>query len=47
MQRATPTGAMIVLRLTIESQEVGGDPVPGDPLPFLETAGIILPLVSI
>ena len=47
MQKATATGAMRALRLTRESQEVGGDPVPGDPLPSLEIAGIILPLVSI
>ena len=47
MQKATATGAKRVLRLTIKSQEVGGDPMAGDPLPFLEIAGIILPLVSI
>ena len=37
---------MTVLRLTIKSQKVGGDPIPGNSRPFPEIVGLIFPLLA-
>lgn len=42
-----PMGTVTVLRLTMEGQRVGGDPVPGNLCPFLKLVTIILPLISV
>ena len=43
----TPTGAMIVTKLTTKGQQVGGGPVPGNPHPFPKIAGMFLLLISL
>ena len=47
MLNDTPMGAMTVLRLSIYSQKVGSDPVPGTLSPFSKIVGIIFPLLSL
>ena len=42
-----PTGAMTVLRLTLEGQKEGSGLIPGNPCFFPQIAGISLPLVSL
>ena len=43
----TPTGVVAVLKPPIKGQKVGSDPIPGNPCPFPEVVGIILPLISL
>ena len=43
----TPTSAMTILRPIINGQKVGRGPVPGNPHPFPQIIGIILPLISL
>ena len=38
---------MVVLRLTIRNQKVGGGAVSGNPFIFPEITGIILPLINL
>ena len=47
MLNDTSMGAMTVLRLSIYSQKVGSDPVPGTLSPFSKIVGIIFPLLSL
>ena len=47
MLNNTPSGAKIVLRLTIQGQKMGGDPISGNPHPFCQIVGIALPLISL
>jgi len=43
----TPTGTMVVPRVTIKGQKVGSGPIPGNLCPFSKIVGIILPLISL
>ena len=47
MLNDTPTSTMTVPRLTIKGQKGGSGPIPGNPRPFPEIVGIILPLISL
>ena len=42
----TPTSTMAVLRLIMKFQNVGGGAIPGNPCPFPERTGIILPALD-
>lgn len=42
----TPTSSMTVSGPMIKGQKVGCGAIPGNPCPFLEIAGLILPLIS-
>ena len=44
--RHTPD-TMMVPRTTTQGQNVGTDPIPGNPHPFPQIAGIFLPLISL